>query len=987
MRTWPIPSLRACLLALSCWCGAGIASPVYPQQDAASTRSLNGAWSFKYVAGAHAGTDEGFSAPAFNVTAWASIPVPANWEVKGFAEPAYADDLKEGLGLYRRTFKVPANWRGKGVFMRFEGVAFGYELWVNGAKAGASSASAFNPHTFDITEAIAANPGTEHVVALRVTTRPHGVEFDLNDDWSLSGIYRDVNVFTVPQLHLSDLTTATTLDADGAAQFAVGATLGAANGQVRATLVAPGGATVGRTLLRAGQDGRHHAVITVRRPALWTAETPSLYRLRLEVLDGGKVVQRVEERVGLRQVSIANGVLLLNGRPIKLRGVNHHDLDPLHGRAITEAQMRTDLLLMKKGNVNYVRTSHYAPDRRLLALCDELGLYVMDEVAIGHGEANLEKPDYRANILARVEATVLRDKNHASVLIWSIGNENPITEAELEAGRLAKKLDPSRPITIPKVGSYFARNHERIPEYVDIHAPHYPINKTLAAYAGTLKRPTILTEYAHALGLATDRIQDQWDILQASPTFAGGSIWHFMDQAILRTSAQPVDVRQPTHVVWLDQHRYLDTYGVAGADGLVYGDRTPQTDFWQMRKVYAPVQISEGSVAGGVARLEVENRHDFRALTGMTLHWTMKKNGKALQNGKLALRAAAREREVLTIAFKPPGQARDDVVVLELRCIDEQGLQINERTVRVGAPVSAADLLGSATQTPQLSESGAEVRIDTPQWSLHVQRSSGEVRIADRAGKLLVAGIYPHIGRKQTMAEALSAPKRVLWSGSLLNRLESPVIDVRPSARGVVIAVSGRYRHDDWPGQVLDGGYRLSIGTSGAIELEYDFALPADAVLSEAGLSLLAPAGLSEFRWIGQGPYAGYPGKDRLTELGMYHLSRADLHFQGNRRGTELAMLTAASGEGVALALAPGDVAVERLLEQTLLSHNALIGGLGNKGTVPEQTLELRAGARITGAFTMLPLSAQWPGRLTALFGKARPARHVFAPFYHSYDQ
>lgn len=248
-------------------------------------------------------------------------------------------------------------------------------------------------------------------------------------------------------------------------------------------------------------------------------------------------------------------VLLLNGRPLKLRGVNQHDLDPLHGRAITEAQMRTDLALMKKANVNFIRTSHYPPHVRLLELADELGFYVMDEVSIGHGEKNLEKPEYRANILARVAPTIARDRNHPSVLIWSIGNENPVTEVELEAGRLAKQLDPSRPITYPKIGSYFAANQQKIPDWVDIHAPHYPANARLTDYARTLTRPAIITEYAHALGLATDRLQEQWETIQHSPVLAGGAVWHFMDQGILSTSRTPVDLSKPTQYAWLDRTR------------------------------------------------------------------------------------------------------------------------------------------------------------------------------------------------------------------------------------------------------------------------------------------------------------------------------------------------------------------------------------------------------------------------------------------------
>eukprot|EP01032_Pedospumella_encystans_P037927 gene37927-42954_t len=249
----------------------------------------------------------------------------------------------------------------------------------------------------------------------------------------------------------------------------------------------------------------------------------------------------------------------------------------------------------------------------------------MDEVSIGHGEKNLVKPEYRDNIVARVEPTITRDKNHASVLIWSIGNENPVTEVELEAGRLAKQLDPSRPVTYPKIGSYFAANYQKIPDWVDIHAPHYPTNARLVDYAATLTRPAVITEYAHALGLATDRLQEQWETIQKSPVLAGGAVWHFMDQGILVTSAMPVDPTKPTQYAWLDQTRYYNTHGLDGTDGVVYADRTPQTDYWQMRKVYAPVRFLEqrAQVRPGWSHVgvTVQSRYDFRPLRGISLHW------------------------------------------------------------------------------------------------------------------------------------------------------------------------------------------------------------------------------------------------------------------------------------------------------------------------------------------------------------------------------
>jgi beta-galactosidase len=1024
--SYPKSIIVAVLLALAIAAANASAADVYPSADAAYMQSLNGEWSFKYVQGLEPSADVGFTEPRFDVSAWKTISVPSNWELKGFAEPSYADELKDGMGLYRRTFRVPPGWKGRRTFLRFEGVAFGYEVWINGRKAGVSSASAFNRHTFDVSDFLRPEADGDNVLAVRVTTKPHGFEFDLNDDWSLSGIYRDVSMFSVPATHVRDVATKTVLLPEGTANLSVDVELSQADGEVLATLLAPDGSVVSELSLPPGDHQHRSGVIRIARPALWTAETPSLYRLQLTLSVGGVTQQRIAERIGLRQVSIANGVLLLNGRPIKMRGVNHHDLDPVTGRAVTEAQIRQDLELMKKANVNYLRTSHYPPHPRLLELCDELGFYVMDEVAIGHGEKNLGKPEYRANILARVEPTIARDKNRASVLVWSIGNENPITDVELEAGRLAKQLDPTRPITYPKIGSYFAKNYERIPGFVDIYAPHYPSNATLKEYAQKLKRPTILTEYAHALGLATDRMQDQWDIIQSTPVLAGGSIWHFHDQGLLRTSSEPADTSKPTQLVWVDRYRYYDTHGLDGADGLTYADRTPQTDYWQMRKVYAPVQFTErdAAVHPGAQQiaLTIENRHDFRSLSGIRLLWSLQRNGKDIQQGLVALKASARESETVRIPLQIPSDAGPDVLALNVRAVDERGLQVNERSIRLhpaGSALQAWTAGMPGKGRPQVVETAAQVKVTLPQWVLTVQRASGDLTIRDHAGNLLVAGIHPHSGRKATMAEALGAQKSGLWLASMLTASNAAAVKVDQRDGGVRVSVSGRYLLADSPknavqshasktgfddlipgadaamagktgnGQAgLTGGYQLEIGANGAIAVSYEFSpVNAMGVLSEAGLSMVAPPGSSELRWIGQGPYSGYPGKDRLNEFGVYHLNADDLRFRGNRRETEVALLTAPDGAGFAMTMSPADVAVERQGDLTFLSHNAVIGGLGNKGTSPEVTIRLDKTPRIAGSFTLVPLGKVWPADVTRWFGQPGPATNVYKPFYHSYDQ
>lgn len=1011
LRTWIAACLVLCIHAVQ---AASI--PVYPEKSPEFSQSLNGEWSFKYIAGLDAGADGMFHEPGFDATAWKTIRVPGNWELQGFAEPQYALELKDGLGLYRRTFRVPAEWKGdRRVCLRFEGVAFGFEVWVNGKRIGASSASAYNPHAFDVTDALLAD--AENTLAVRVTTKPLGWEFDVNDDWALSGIFRDVTLFSVPAIHVADFNTRTKLLADGSAELSVTVSLNRVEGDLTGKLIAPDGNVVGEFPLTHAAHGTYQALVRVDAPQFWTAETPALYQINLTLSSKGMALQSVRERIGLREVSIAGGILKLNGRPIKLRGVNHHDLDPETGRAVTEERMRADLELMKKGNINFIRTSHYPPHPRFIELCDEMGLYVMDEVSIGKGEEHLDDPKYRGNILARVEPTITRDQNRPSVIIWSIGNENPLNDAELEACRLAKELDPTRPVCLPKIGSYFADNHQRIPDYVDILSPHYPGNTTLRRFARSLKRPLILTEYAHALGLATDRIQEQWEIIQQTPTFAGGSIWHFHDQGILRNAGKPVDRSKDTDSVWLDAHRFHDTHGNDGCDGIVYADRTPQTDFWQTRRVYAPVRIVEtrASVKSGASDVDltVENRHDFRSLTGMRIEWSLLRNGASIQQGEIPLAAASHGKETVRVSLNIPQDAGEDVLSLDVRCVDENGLRINERAVRLEFPGAKLDSwLSTSPAAPKVIESGGEIRIDHPRWSLTVRKSDGALVIRDQAGRVLVEGIHPHPGRKLTMTEGRSAGKNNTWRDSLLKEITGSDIKVTELGNTVRLVVSGTYprpqpkeekqvKRSDEPLDQLDtpiehrkvegegfvGGYQAEITPTGAISIRYDY-VPTNAKgrFSEAGLSVVLPAGTSEFRWIGEGPFPGYPGKDQLNGFGVFHLNREDLNYQGNRRGVEVALASSPKGGGVAILTNTADVAVERYGDQTLLSHNAVISGLGNKGTTPETFVNVEKTPRISGGFTLVPLDESWPAPLVRWFGKPSAAK-PFKPFFHSYDQ
>ena len=974
---------------------------VFPVRDSEWSQSLSGAWKFKYIAGSSAESDGDFFQPGFDAGVWKDIPVPSHWELHGFAPPKYGH-VDKGLGLYRTNFRVPESWKGRRIFLRFEGVLYGFDAWVNGKKVG-TWASSYNPCTFDITDAL--NPAADNVLAVEVTTHCKGFEFDENDCWAISGIYREPFLFSTPQTYFKDYTARTTLAADGSAKLQIDSREGGITNP-------PGTTVTGRLLSRTDEvlaewetpltvdevgNAEGESIIKIDHPKLWTAETPILYGIELTIKTGGQTAQVIRDRIGIRQITIENGLLKLNGTPIKLHGIDHHDIWPIEGRTATDELLLKDLKLIREANINFIRTSHYPPDRRFIEHCDELGIYVMCEVPFGYGDEHLTDPSYQDILLTRARATLLRDKNRPSIIVWSVGNENPITPIQLETGREVKRLDPTRPICYPTSGSYFATHYQQFPEFVDIYAPHYPVISRLKEYATKFTRPIILSEYAHQLGLAADRVQDEWEVIYNSPRVAGGAIWMFQDQGLFTETNTPMDLDTPSKYVWKDPQHYYDTHETAGVDGIVYSDRTPEVDYWEVRKVYSPVQISGSSVKvrPGTRKitLPIENRFDFRDLTGINLNWTLCRNGHALQSGVQPLSAKAHQHETVTVKLKLPDDLTENIYTLEAKCIDEAGHQFYERVIslepekEVNRAAQFVAALPTATGL-KVETQGNISRVINDRFEVTLARDTGAIEIHGRDGRLIAQGLYPHVGRRFTMGEEIRTKTVSIWRGNYLRNPEELSAEVTQEKGGARVRVHGKYRRADAPDQFIVGEHSLFVTDHGTIEVSYDYQpLQAKGTFLELGLSLIVPASDSEFHWLGQGPYAGYPGKDRMNEFGAYHLNSQDIRFQGNHRQVEAAMLTTSSGNGVGVAAPAMEIAVENTKDGIVLSHNALVSGRGNKGSEPETSIYANAVNKFSGKFTLTVLDAAWPKLVTDWFGAPGTVAELQHPYYRSYDQ
>lgn len=954
---------------------------VFPIRTADASLPLNGTWDFRYVAGL---MDAAKRPSDFGLDS--KITVPGHWELQGFCDPVYKRPA-EGAGYYRRTFRVPKNWRAapnaQRIFLRFEGVLYGFDVWINGKPAG-SWASAYNPVTFDITDHLHPAADADNIIEVRVTTRNKGWEFDTNDCWGISGIYRDVFIFAAPAGHFENFSTRTTLNPDGSADLYV-AIQAIGEPPVRVRLLAPDGKLVSEVTTTTATQ------FHVTTPLLWTAETPSLYTIELSIPG-----QTITEKIGLRQITIDGPVLKLNGAPIKLRGVNHHDIWPDTGRTATVELIRRDLELMRAANINFIRTSHYPPDHRLLDLADEMGFYVMCEVPFGFGDKHLTDPSYQDILLTRARATIARDQNRPSIIVWSVGNENPITDIQLETGREVKRLDPTRPICFPTVGSYFARNYEKFPDFVDIYALHYPNVKILTRHAQTLDRPVIVTEYAHALGLATERIHALWEIMRTSPNMAGGAIWMFQDQGITRTGDinDPELAKQP--YVWPDKTHYYDTGKIDGMDGLVYSDRRPQTDYYETRKVYSPVYIPETTLDIGkdtdAFLIHIENRHDFRPLSGFQLKWSFEINGTRTQPKTISLQTAAGKTAPVRIPFPSSefSAATHDQSILHIQCLNESGVSIYERGIKITGQYNPWDLktngLHRDGKPATLEETADTIRIKHANYIITTNRATAETTIAAPDGRPLVTGIYPHTGRRFTEAEKLRITRHntKIWPEPCLTKINTAQVNALKTGDTIILDV--RTNHSATHGS-FQGGYTLLVFPNGNIEVGYSYTIRGEGVLLEAGLTLIAPSDATRYRWLGHGPLPNTPYKSTAGEFGRHHLARGDLSFSGNRRDTELALLSRPDGSGILVATGGDFVAVESNPGSTTLSHNALVSGRGNKGSAPELEISVETFGYISGGFTLIPLSSDWPDLLVRWLGNPTERVTPETPYLRSYDQ
>ncbi|MDX9867454.1 MAG: glycoside hydrolase family 2 TIM barrel-domain containing protein [Kiritimatiellia bacterium] len=890
---------------------------------------------------------QGFQQPDYPDGGWRGLTVPGCVELAGLGTPLY-----KNIGYYfkvdppfvlgepdprytthrernavtscRRTFTLPEGWEGRTVYLRFDGFASAMSVWLNGEKLGYAE-DGRQGATFNVTAALRTGTNT---LAVEVYRLCDGSYMEDQDFWRLSGLCRPVYLWSVPETHVRDVFVRTLPavagEYAGTWNLTVGAEIaggGDTDARLEAALFAHRfrngfwNRTVARGTAEAAGAG-FRLTLPVASPRLWSAEQPNLYTLVLTLRDArGRILETIPQRVGFRQVEWEGGQVRVNGQPVLFKGVNRHETDPDHGYAVPWERMVQDITLMKRNNINAVRTSHYPNDPRWYGLCDAYGLYVVDEANLEtHGLANTPRnpvvdPSYRAAALDRQTGMVERDKNHPSVVIWSLGNENEVdSDFFAEAYARIRARDPGRPI----------QNQRNGPR--DFEDAMYTRVRELEAYGRRTdtERPFILCEYSHAMGNSSGNLAEYWRVIEAHPSLQGGFIWDFADQALRK----PLPSERVRHGGAKHFWAYGGDYGDFPNDdnfncnGLVQADRRPSPQLAEVRHVYQNVSVTARDVTRGL--FTVRNKSFFTPLREYACRWTYEENGEVIDSGSLGRLDVPPQGSLdfalpLSMVRRPVYAARVSTWNFRFLTLRDtpwakRGFTVARDQVVVPAAAQPVLMTAAAGRAPvRLEETDRDVTATGQDFDVRISKATGSIvswRV--RGEEQILSPLEPDFWRAPTDNDRGNqmAARHGIWRGAAARR----------EVRGVTVR------------QEVDGNWRILVrlafpaagATSGTLHYSFTPAgqirvaftvTPAGASLPplpRVGMTLQIPLAYDRVTWLGRGPHECYADRQASAFFGLHSCALADLFFpyvepqeSGNRTDTFWVTFTDAAGKGI----------------------------------------------------------------------------------------
>jgi len=870
-------------------------------------RSLNGVWKFKYLKNPSE-TPVDFYAPAFRDASWDKIEVPGNWQLQGKYDPPVFSNIKhpfkadpprvphdyDPTGLYRTSFIIPESWKGNQVFLHFAGIQSAGTVYLNGRQVGYSE-DAMTPAEYNITDFL--KPG-ENNLAVQVLNWSDGSYVEDQDFWRLSGIYRDVFLYATPPQHIRDYQVMTELDdqyRDAVLKLKLSlkkyVSTASKDLSIRVSLTDAASNPIFEQKINASPiDGGKETVLTldqdIQNPLKWTAETPNLYKLSLELFDqAGKLMEVICTKIGFREVEIRNGQLLFNGQAIDIKGANRHEFDMVRGRALTRESMVRDIMLMKRHNINAVRTCHYPNNPEWYSLCDEYGLYVMDEANIESHElwADLqvylaEDPAWKAAFVDRGLSMAQRDKNHPCIFSWSMGNETG-WGANFDAMYDAiKSLDPTRPIHYESKTPAYANVLSRY----DIISTMYPtLDNIVWLMNQDSTRPVIICEYAHTMGNSLGNFKKYWDLFYKYPRLQGGFNWDWVDQGLRSKDEQG---REYWNVV-----NSID--GANVNDGLVNPDRIPQPELNEFKKTIQNICVKDINIFQG--ELRIFNRFFFSTLDDVEMHWDLVRDGLAVQSGTVdQLKAGPQDSIDLSLPLNKELILPNSEHFLNLSFrlkVDtpyaEKGFEIAKEQLGMVFPGEMPIEPDLPPAQEKLSwESGDRISISGTDFKLAVDSKTGALCEAQyRGATLLSEPLIPCFWRVPTDNDegggASSFAHR--WRKAGLDKYNIKVnsIKLNPQKNGTV-------KLDVFSILIFKEG-RINLTTNytfipdGRIDVQLDLTLLDNfPPMARVGMQFAMPSAYEHMTWYGRGPFENYRDRKESAHVGLYSGSVADQYFE-----------------------------------------------------------------------------------------------------------
>lgn len=882
-------------------------------------RSLNGEWRFHYAESVGL-VPANAAAPDLDDAGWDTLPVPSVWQMHGYGTPNYTNVNypfpvdppfvpDHPVGCYRTTFAVPASWEDRCVRLTFDGVCSAFTVWLNGREVGFSKGSHV-PAEFDITDLL--HEG-QNALAVHVHQWSDASYLEDQDMWRFNGIFRDVWLAALPQAHIHDVEARPVLTDDlSGATLELDVTVRGGEAAIEATLLDPDGAAVVTAALQ-GEGERRSASVPVEAPRLWSAETPACYTLVLRNRDAsGELAEVQRQTIGFRTVAIRDQQLWVNGVSIKIQGVNRHDDHPDFGYAVPYDALERDIVLMKRHNVNTVRTSHYPNDSRFYELCNRHGLFVIDETDLethGFGPVGTwselsDSPGWQAAYLDRLRRMVERDKNHPAIIVWSLGNESGYGRNQEAMYAWLKERDPSRPVHLE------VEFHRDAPvAATDMLSVMYPTVAEVARQ-GTLDepKPYFLCEYAHAMGNGPGSLKEYWETIRASDRLIGGCVWEWSDHGIRQFTDDGVE-----YFAYGGDFGDYPHDGTFCIDGLTSPDREPHPSLVELKKVYEPIALDLVDAASGAIRLA--NRRFFTGLDDIALRWELTAGGRIVAAGSLDSDFAPGETRAFMLEAVAAQADGEDVWLDVYATLGHAaswapaGHEVAHCQIAIAAPTGAG-IPAMPEGAVAVEETDGAIVVTTGHGEVVIDRVAGTITSWTVNGQDLIAE-----GPRFDIFRAPTDNDRYMLEAWAKARLDHLAHDVRGCAvthrseTGVTVEVRSVLSPPALR-PAFDVVTRFVIDGSGDVAVHVE-ATPRDwlkdlETLPRVGLTLQLPGSFEQVTWRGLGPHENYPDRQESATYGTWSKAVSEMPVPyvvpqdtGNRGGTHWVRVEPEHGTGL----------------------------------------------------------------------------------------